>query len=112
MANESAPNIIVDDAIKIAEAIASAATAGTGSASLDPVQALVGGKTLDASISLSFSKGSAPPKGNPLNDGIRLGEAFAQAFLTGSGSATLDPVGFSLAGNQIVCTVAVSVTAR
>lgn len=105
-------NILEADAIKVGSAIASAVTTGTGSATLDPIQAQVASKTLDCTVSLGVSKGTAAPKGNVVNDGIRLGEAFAQAFISGNGTATLDAFGFTVAGESIVVNITVAVSAR
>lgn len=105
--------VLEKDAIALGEAIASAATSGTGSATLQPAQAQVAGKTLDVTLSVSISKGSAPAKsGDLLASGLRLGEAFAQAVLQGSSSATFDPFGVNVAGTELVITASVSVSVR
>lgn len=104
--------ILEKDAIAIGEAIATGVAGGSGSATLQAIQAQVGGKTLDVTATINVSKASAPPKVNGMNDAIRLGEAFAQAFLTGTAAATLDAFGVNIAGTELAIATNLTVSAR
>lgn len=104
--------ILEKDAIAIGEAIATGVAGGSGSATLQPIQAQVAGKTLDVTATINVSKATAPPKASGMNDAIRLGEALAQAFAAGTSSATLDPFGVNIVGTELAIATSLAVSSR
>jgi hypothetical protein len=104
--------VLGGDALKLGEAIATALVSGNATATLDPIEAKVANATLDVSAKVAISEGSTPNKPSVVNDAIRLGEALAEAFTQGTGTATLDPFGVSFAGKSLVFAATVTASKR